>query len=91
MGDSQVVRGAAERGGSAASALDATILATAQALSGVQTLALQMPRELNQRADDLSKRLAKEVAEEIDQATGIPCLRVPAPEAMWATLRRMLE
>ena len=86
-GDSMVVRGAAEKARSPARAMDVAIKETATRLQGMQSIAAQLPREYNQRADDLSKRLAPQVAQAL--AKGGDCgVIVPIPTGLEAVIRR---
>ena len=87
-GDSRVVMGASDKGRSPASALDYVVVQTAKALGEMQVLSLHLPRALNQRADDLSKRLGMEVAREFEKA-GIPTVTLPSPNGAWGALRRV--
>ena len=89
-GDSMVVKGAAEKGRSPAPAMDVVIRETAIALKGTQSIAAQLPREYNQRADDLSKRLMPEVALAIERM-GDNGVIVPIPEELEDIVRRATE
>ena len=89
-GDSRVVMGAASKGRSRASALDLIVSEDARRLQSMHGMSFHLLRHLNQRADDLSKRLAPRVAQELWKA-GIPSVTLGAPKGLVEFLKRAIR